>query len=107
MEEKPFSCLECRTRFILRAQLMSHKRTHTIKKLFTCSECGKDFRQKSELARHQRIHTAEKPSSCSLAPLSPPPMLASRISPELLPFSGTLFPNVSNCLLPCPHLEDP
>ncbi|XP_078405625.1 uncharacterized protein LOC144684996 [Cetorhinus maximus] len=60
-----FKCEYCGRRFLRKAQLTMHRRTHTGEKPYVCDECGRGFAEKSNLNDHRRTHTGERPYACT------------------------------------------
>ncbi|XP_048463088.1 zinc finger and SCAN domain-containing protein 2-like [Rhincodon typus] len=60
-----FKCEYCGRRFLRKAQLTMHRRTHTGEKPYVCDECGRGFAEKSNLNDHHRTHTGERPYACT------------------------------------------
>lgn len=57
-EEKRFKCLECPAGFFVKANLISHTRTHLGEK-FKCDQCDKSFSSLSYFKQHQISHIHE------------------------------------------------
>ncbi|XP_040265408.1 zinc finger protein 182-like [Bufo bufo] len=62
--KEAYSCTECGKRFLQRALLDLHQKSHVEEKLFFCALCGKRFVQQSLLLLHQKTHTVNKPYRC-------------------------------------------
>ncbi|MCL4142143.1 UNVERIFIED_CONTAM: hypothetical protein GTU68_049828 [Idotea baltica] len=52
-DDRPFACLHCARRFVLKQGLDRHMRIHTGERPFRCSLCHKKFRQKNHLHVHR------------------------------------------------------
>ncbi|XP_069506295.1 gastrula zinc finger protein XlCGF57.1-like [Ambystoma mexicanum] len=62
---KPYSCTECKKRFLSTSDLQRHQSVHTGAKPYICPQCDKSFTQVGHLKRHQSTHTRKKLFSCS------------------------------------------
>ncbi|XP_066440304.1 uncharacterized protein [Eleutherodactylus coqui] len=62
--KKAYKCTECGKRFLQRALLELHQKSHLEEKLFVCPVCGKRFVQHSLLRLHRKTHIANKPYQC-------------------------------------------
>ncbi|KAM4614015.1 uncharacterized protein O3C94_022051 [Discoglossus pictus] len=65
-EKEPFICHECDRVFVIKSQLIKHRRMHTGEKPYICQECGKGFSDKSNLFRHTTTHTGARSHFCQI-----------------------------------------
>ncbi|XP_060766980.1 zinc finger and BTB domain-containing protein 40 isoform X2 [Neoarius graeffei] len=63
--EKPYRCKHCDMSFAVAAALSYHtKKKHSEGKMYSCQYCSATFAQSIELTRHVRTHTGDKPYVC-------------------------------------------
>ncbi|XP_063794063.1 oocyte zinc finger protein XlCOF7.1-like isoform X2 [Pseudophryne corroboree] len=66
--ERKSPCDMCGKKFVSKASLARHVKTHTGDRPYPCPMCGKRFSCKNHVLTHQRTHTGERPFSCDLCP---------------------------------------
>lgn len=64
-EECSYSCNICKKSFRNKNSLVSHKSTHTDKRMAVCDVCGKSYSSPRYVKLHKRMHTGERPYLCS------------------------------------------
>ncbi|XP_076808255.1 uncharacterized protein LOC143451520 [Clavelina lepadiformis] len=66
MEERPFHCPHCVSKFRRIDHLNAHILIHTGEKPFSCEICGRGFKTKSDMKRHCQIHTKHDVYVCEV-----------------------------------------
>ena len=61
-----FVCDQCPMRYLRKANLERHMRTHTGEKPYACSHCSKRFHSNGMLRKHLLTHTQERPFQCEV-----------------------------------------
>lgn len=59
------TCFQCNTVFKIKADLMSHLRSHRTRPVYQCNQCDREFHHLSSLSNHKQTHLGRGRFTCS------------------------------------------